>query len=344
MSEPFEPRVTPWHIDHAEFHDLQSFAEQMRFLLRYAVLAPSGHNTQPWAFRVTRTGVEVFADYSKRLPAIDPQDRELHMSIGASITNFRVAAAHFGFNTILVYDRTTVEGVPLAVITAVETCAPSNQGLESLFRAIPRRHTNHAPFDGGVIDPRTLSRLRTMIMRFPHTFRLIRPEDKRRVAQMIEQAGRARMGQPAFRAEIVDWIRASDSRQTHGISAAALGVPDVFGAAWLLRRFNFGEWRAPRDRRLSDSASMLVLVTAEDDRVSLIGAGEALEQLLLTITDLDLQYSFLNHPVALDSMRDRIRAIAGASHPAQLLIRIGFARAVEQAMPRQKVDKVIEPA
>jgi nitroreductase len=27
-------------------------AEQLRFLLHYAVLAPSGHNSQPWLFKI----------------------------------------------------------------------------------------------------------------------------------------------------------------------------------------------------------------------------------------------------------------------------------------------------
>src|SRR3954452_10186304 len=104
MGEPFDPRVTPWQIDASEFHELESRHEQMQFLLRYAVLAPSSRNTQPWMFRITAEGVDIFADFTRRLLTIDPDDRELLMSVGAAITNFRVAAAHFGFTTIVGYD------------------------------------------------------------------------------------------------------------------------------------------------------------------------------------------------------------------------------------------------
>ena len=346
MSKHFNPRVTPWHIDDSEFYELESFDEQMRFLLQYAVLAPSGHNTQPWTFRVTPDCVEVFADNSKRLPAIDPQDRELFMSVGAAITNFRVAAAHFGFDTAVLYDSRPEEGVPVALISAIETCA-SDQSLAALFRAIPKRHTNRAPFDGEPIDPGALSYVCEVIDRFPETLRLILPHDKNRVADMVEEAARVRMARPAFRSEIAEWVRADDGQQTDGLGADALGVPFLLaaGATWFLRQFDFGAWQAPRDRRLAQSASALLLVTGEDDRVSLVRAGEALELLLLTIADVGLQYSFLNHPVAVDAAtRDRIGALAGASLPAQLLIRIGVAPAVEQAMPRRQLDRVVARA
>lgn len=278
MSETFHPRFTPWQIDGSEFYELESFDEQMRFLLRYAVLAPSGHNTQPWVFRIANDGVEVFAGYTRGLPAVDPDERELLMSVGAAITDFRVAAAHFGFDTSVSYERRPEEQLPVALISVCETCAP-DRSLAALFRAIVKRHTNRAPFDGQSIEPRMLTPVCDVIDRFPETFGLIAVHDNRRVGEMIEQA--------------------------------------------------------QRDRGLAESASALLLVTAEDDRVSLLRAGEALELLLLTITDVGLQYSFLNQPVSVKEMRDQLGTLAGASHPAQLLIRIGSAPPVEGAMPRR---------
>src|SRR6476620_1456324 len=95
--DEFDPRQTPWQLHEEDFHELDSFRERIDFLLQYAVLAPSTHNTQPWLFRTTDDGVQVSADYSRRLPLVDPYDRELLMSVGAAITNLRVAAAWFGY-------------------------------------------------------------------------------------------------------------------------------------------------------------------------------------------------------------------------------------------------------
>ena len=342
MSEHFHPRRTPWHIDDSEFYEIESFDEQMRFLLNYAVLAPSGHNTQPWNFRITSDGVEVLADYTQRLPFIDPQNRELLMSVGAAMTNFRVAAAHFGFDTEVIYDCLAEEWLPVAHVSATETCSP-DLSLAALFRAIPNRHTNRAPFDGKPITPQALSRVCDVIDRFPDTLRLILQHDRNRVAAMVEQASRVQMASPALRAEMADCIRPDDDQHTDGLCADAIGAPPHLAAVatWFLRQFNSGAWQGPRDRRQAESAAALLVVTAGDDRQSLVRAGEVLELLLLTIADVGLQYSFLNQPVAVDAMRDRLRVLAGATQPAQLLIRIGSAPPVEQATPRRQMDRVV---
>lgn len=130
----------------------------MEFLLRYAVLAPSGHNTQPWAFTIVPEGIEVFADYTRRLPHLDPDDRELLMSVGAAIMNLRVAAAHFGFESTVLYHRSACQTSPVALVSFKESCDP-DLSLRRLFPAILHRRTNRRPFDGEPINPDALSAL-----------------------------------------------------------------------------------------------------------------------------------------------------------------------------------------
>ena len=50
--------------------------EEAALLLRAAHLAPSIHNSQPWHFTVRADRVEVFADPTRSLPAVDPDGRQ----------------------------------------------------------------------------------------------------------------------------------------------------------------------------------------------------------------------------------------------------------------------------
>ena len=53
--------------------------ERLRFALRFAVLAPSSHNAQPWLFRIEGDHVDVLIDRTRAQPVMDPHDRELPM-------------------------------------------------------------------------------------------------------------------------------------------------------------------------------------------------------------------------------------------------------------------------
>ena len=41
-----------WEIKEGDFPRGGSMREKLEFLVRYAILAPSSHNAQPWKFRV----------------------------------------------------------------------------------------------------------------------------------------------------------------------------------------------------------------------------------------------------------------------------------------------------
>jgi hypothetical protein len=71
-------------------------AEDLR-ILNAASLAPSGHNTQPWQLRIVGPDEWVLGSEPVRwLPAVDPENRELVLSLGAFVENLDLAAGASG--------------------------------------------------------------------------------------------------------------------------------------------------------------------------------------------------------------------------------------------------------
>lgn len=297
----------PWIIDEADFYEIESHQDQMQFLLRYAILAPSGHNMQPWSFHVTADGVQVFADTSRRLMVVDHGDRELLMSVGAAITNFRVAAAHFGFETTVAYETRSCETLPVATIFVRETCGP-DPDLAERFPAIRKRHTNREPYDHQPIEPEAMHAICDVLDAHSNALRGILPRETERVAECVANAEKTLMARPAYRAELAG--------QHHDLSPR-------------------------RDARLTRSASMLLLVTSDDDQESLVRAGEALELMLLTITLFGLQYSVLSAPVEVAESREQLRRLIGSARAPQLLLRIGSTAVSARPTARRPVESVI---
>jgi len=332
LAERYHPRITPWHIDDTEFYDIESVRDQFAFLIRYAILAPSSHNRQPWSFRITADGIEVHADYSRRLPVVDPDDRELVMSVGSAITNLRVAAAHFGYETTVIYESRPDESLPPAFISVRETCAPDPR-LASLFPWIKRRHTNRSPFDGTPLQSAPREALFDLMSEFPQFLRFVMPSDKQRAAELVAAGDRDLMTSEAFRDELSGCMQTRDDGTD--------GVPSGRVAPWIVRRFDIGAFLAHHDAELIESSSLLLVITAADDRPSLIRAGEVLERTLLTITRVGLQYSFMNQPMEVETLRGRLWSLIGSTPPPQLLLRVGYAHALRETAPRRPLESVV---
>ena len=71
----------------------------MRELIRYATLAPSGHNAQPWKFAAKETRSELSRIMPGVCPVVDPQDRELWISLGCALENLIIAADAAGYGS-----------------------------------------------------------------------------------------------------------------------------------------------------------------------------------------------------------------------------------------------------
>ena len=58
---------------------------ELRGLIRYATLAPNGHNAQPWRFRAQDGGIAILPDLTRRTPVVDPDDHHLFVSLGEQL-------------------------------------------------------------------------------------------------------------------------------------------------------------------------------------------------------------------------------------------------------------------
>ena len=85
-----------WQIDPKDFYETQTQEEKLRFLLQFAVLAPSTHNSQPWLFELKEGSCLIYFNRSLRLPEADPKGRDLYISLGCCVENLILAATYFG--------------------------------------------------------------------------------------------------------------------------------------------------------------------------------------------------------------------------------------------------------
>jgi hypothetical protein len=344
----FHPAVTPYDVKASQFPAGGSFREKCAFLLKFAILAPSTHNTQPWKFGLTAEGVNVFADYSRRLPAVDPQNRELLMSVGAAIFTLRAAAYRFGFSASVRYNYSGDSEQPLAALRIEPREQTTSEDVEmlTLFPAILQRHTNRRPFLHSRIPESVLTLARQMSAGSRAGVTISTDgKTNEQVGEMVAAAERMQFGNPEFRADWSAWVRRVDTEDEDGIPGDALGLNAVSAllAPWAVRTFRMGNRQAAMDRNLCVEAPGLVVIHSEDTVPHWLEAGELLQKLLLTMTREGLHQSYFNMPVQVPELRQRLRALLNMPGLPQAILRIGYSLSAPVLTPRRPLREVLLP-
>jgi hypothetical protein len=340
----YDPMTTPYSVDENDFPRGGTAEEQHLFLLRYAILAPSTHNTQPWKFALLPDGIDVYADYTRRMPVVDPGNRELLMSIGAAIFTLRVAAERFGMECGVTYSYGGDSERPLAHVMLGRRQSQADEGIVSLFGPIVRRHTNRHPFLFSRVPETILRRIRGL--QAGGGASLMVSTDgvmNTKVSELVAAADRMQLADPSFRSDLAEWVRPNWTQKPDGVTGAALGMNSVTAALghWATRVVDSGPLRAARDRNLCAEAPGLVVLQSEDSAPHWLACGELLQQLLLILTREGLHHSYFNMPVQVPELRVKLRSTCGLSAWPQLLLRVGFSLTEPAKTPRRSVEEVL---
>lgn len=319
--------------------------EHQRTLVRaiqYAVRAPSGHNTQPWRFRLVDGGLQLFCDRSRALGIVDPADRALMISCGAALHHLRIALLSVGFRPHIRTWPDDSDPDLVAEVQLDERYSPEDDERE-LFDAIRRRRTNRGPFDSREVSPALLGKLASEAETEGAQLRILDQQHRERLVDLVAEGNRAQFADRDFRRELATWIRWNGTRRRDGMpgSAHGAGLLKSIAMPLVLRSLDLGPAQARTDRQLLSQAPVLaVICTATDDRHAWIAAGQALSRVLLRATADGLSASFFNQPVEVPDLRRDLGDLLGGSVHPQLVVRLGYASEV-RGTPRRSVSEVL---
>jgi nitroreductase len=310
-------------------------------LIRYATLAPSGHNTQPWRFRVGADRIEILPDLERRTAAVDPDDHHLFVSLGCAIETLALAArAHERPGEIRFDD--TGDG------SAILTFGGGPAAEAALFDAIPRRQSTRGDYDGRPVGPADLRAL--ALAAETEGVDVVLMAGRAQIDQirdLVVAGNSTQMADPAFVRELRSWLRFSPREAMatgDGLFSATSGSPVL--PAWLGPHmfdlsFKAGAENDRYARQLRSSAGVAVFVSARDDRAHWVAAGRACQRFALQATALGLKVAFVNQPVEVARLRPDLAALVGlAGRRPDLVMRFGYGPALPFSA-RRPVDTVL---
>lgn len=328
-------------------------------LVHAATLASSGHNTQPWSFRVEDRQIELRAVPGRHTGTLDPLRREATIGLGCALQNLEIAAVVEGFEPL----TTLFPSVDEPSLAARIELQPSTPREHPLYASIATRHTNRGKYGDFVLSDALYADLERNLDGIPDVrLILLRSDDEKRAfRQGTIAATEAIIGDHEMHADSDAWFRhtheeITEHRDGITLDASGLGAATRFfgksGKRPTLERSGSFWLKGTEARQTTGSAFGILATPTLDDSTQAVWAGFAWQRLHLWMQSVGLSAQPLNQ---MAERRDRERTagleprfgaqleeFTGPDLNAQLLFRLGYAWDDPLRSPRRPVDWVVE--
>lgn len=345
MQLPFCHNFEAWNIVVKDFPEQGTFEEQLRFILGYALLAPSGHNAQPWQFRIGKQGIDVLAT-TPIVSLHDSKQRQFIIGIGCAIENLCIAADYFGFETTIDYlPGTTSSELIVAHVTLkrTRTCSSDSQHLIHMIpkRAMDRHGYEMTPVGGALIKD-----LQTTVKQAGQTLYVFTdPEERKRLVNMVLEATHVSLDSVAFREELASFLLPNLTVRKVGMTGSTLGVP--LPLSWLLptlmRKKNMATMTRAQDEKIlgQQTPAFGVIATQANTPQDWLAAGRALERVALEATKQGFVIAIWAAAIEVGAAAQTLVSMIGGRGEPMVFFRLGQCAKKAPHSPRRTVADVI---
>lgn len=333
---------TAWEIDLQEFFECATEEERIHFLLRFAILAPSTHNSQPWQFKVRKNEITLSLASRVDLPVGDRELRQRYIALGCALENLLIAIDYYGYIATV---KMLGNNNNIDIIIRIELTVHTHTNDEShLIHQIKKRATNRSHYR---MEPLT-QQLRQDIDKciFPGVYiTFIEEQGRTELGDIISEATKDAMENISFRKELARFLRNNFTRAYTGMPGTGLGIPTLPSliAPFLMRYLNLGKANKGDTLHTLREATptFVVLSTEHQSPESWINAGRTYERISLIATANNFATHPMVAPIEIGKYHERLRTFLGITHRPVFLFRIGVPVKMVVHSPRLPVDNVI---
>ena len=306
-------------------------------LVRFAMLAANGHNTQAWHFSGDDAQITVTPDPTRETPAVDPDRHHTFVSLGAAAETLVIAATAYGLTASPVFDPASGS----IVITLVPGTVAS-----PLLAAVTRRQSNRSVYDAIALTESERAALVQTVAGSQGALHLVTDAPTKSALRDLVIAGNtAQMDDPAFVAELRHWLRFSEKAALasgDGLFAGCSGnpaMPQWLGDTIFPLVFRTATETVKYTTQIDSSAALALLVSATDTPAFWVETGRALARLTLQATALGLAHAHVNQAVEVPAQRTALAALIGiTTGRPSILLRLGRAAPMPYALRRPVAD------
>lgn len=328
--------------------NIQDLSEDEIIILYLASLAPSGHNTQPWIITIKEPKQwRIGSDRTRWLPAVDPDNREMMLSIGAFIENLSIAAGIQGYEAkidVIGKNNFSSEIAEIRLIKGKETSVSD--------RVIKERRTVRKDLLTSAIREDDINHLvgnnKNAVFYYP-----LNSKEGSYLSQANLLANQTQVYREDAQKELAEWIRWTDREareHRNGLTPESMEMKGV--VRWYAKHFlSKGDVLSKTFRnetiklveeQVQNCAGWLVVRSDSSTVAELINAGRVLQSAWLRAHEKLIAFHPMTQVLEETPWRTELEKELGHTGNIQFVIRIGYMKEYLQPVSlRMPMSKII---
>jgi len=317
-------------------------------ILYFASLAPSGHNAQPWLVKILNENHWVLGTAKSRwLPVIDPENREMLISLGAFLENLILTAGQYGYavkSNLLTENSRQQPVMDITFKKGTVSRVPDCSSME-MRRTIRNNMLSKS------LSPEDIDLLLGEQKETWFYFSQQSPEGQYLAAKTVE-ANKIQTYKESAQTELAKWIRWSNRdvmKFRNGLTAETMEIEGFsrwyvknFYAAKSVFEYDFRQATIEKIKEQTAAGSGWLLITSPTSTQGLIDVGRKLERIWLTLRDYKIAIHPMNQLIEEGSFKQAAAEKLGMKHELQLLLRVGYTASYPMPVsPRMARDTIL---
>ena len=332
----------PWEVSSKNFPIGGKFMDKAEFLIRYAILAPNSHNTQPWRFEITKESIQLLPDLERSLYYSDRENRELYISLGCALGNLLVAADYFGFNVRIEYlPEFRLNGVAVELFLTKRT---TKSLYSDMFSVITKRSTDRGVYEDKQIDRHIINKLRSRFKENGVSLEIV--TGKKNIFQAADLVHKAIMfafKDKIFKEELSTWVRSNNTKKPDGMPLSGFGVPGIISlfAPYLIKLTNPAVQANMEKKTILNSSGLLVISSVSDDKIGWLKTGKLYSFITLACLFEGISTAPFGGMIEYKEARTRLKKMLGIDISPTFFARMGYSNNSPHHSPRRNVAQLL---
>ena len=305
-------------------------------ILYYASLAASSHNSQPWrVIADDEHHLRLFADTTRALEVVDPDYRELYMSLGAFLENLELASKAYGYQAQITIPKDQNTRNAVARISLERSFSVSQQQRDSIIEILEGRCTIRRNYATKGIKPEDSAYL--LELTSGAQIVLSDSQTGKYLGEQTLLAYKQQNFKKSVQEELASWVRFSNKsarKLRDGLTTAGMGITGISGR--IVQLFFTPETAKGKTfvnkgiektaEQVAHCGGWLVISSQHNTPADWIQVGRLYERIHLKCRQLGIAMHPMNQIIEEQNFRTTTQEKIAEGKSIQFIARLGYVR------------------